>query len=201
MFERFDSFVNDRTVFADVLLAYIRWQGVLIPHLLSGGGVLVVARPHRIICAKRQGPVNYRDPVVRLGIGRSDLHMFLVERLRFLKLLGIVRSTRHLKQDGTNPVDCAHVLWVNVERISELLDRLASQFLICFARRSRNELVSVCGRKVQPCVQELRIQLLRALELRDGRVVLTVFEVFYTLVEYFACLPLFFRLWWRLLSL
>ncbi len=177
-----DAFIHERAILCSVLGAQRRRKWIGVSDLL-GDMILVVSGAHLAIGAKRQRPINHADPVVWLGIIGTKLDVFLMIRLRFLKLLGIVGLASHLKEDGADAVDGANIVRIDLQDFFEFIDGGVAEAHVLFRRRARNVLAGISSGQIEAGVHQIRIKLLGFLEIVDGCVVEAVLVSANTFIE------------------
>src|ERR1700730_1021250 len=114
-----DAFFDERSVLSGILCANGRRQGLVVAHLLLDI-LLVVLHAHFAVGAKRQGPVNHTDPVIRFRIVGLQLDVALVVGLGLFKLFGVKGLAAHLEQNGADTVDRRKIVGILVENFFKL---------------------------------------------------------------------------------
>src|SRR5579862_4572219 len=148
-----NAFVNQRTIFCNIVGAHCRGQRVGVLDLLLDV-LFVVVLAHFAVGAEGQRPVNDADPVIGLGIFRLQCDVFLVIGLGFVKQLGVVRRARHLEENGADAVNGAEIVRIGAENVLELLDGLPADVTVLLGGRSGNVLAGVSRGEIETGVEE-----------------------------------------------
>src|SRR5713101_366686 len=114
---------------------------------------------------------------------RTDINVFLMIGLRFLKEIGIEGLARHLEQNGSDSINSGEILRVQCQHAPKFLDCVMPAPSVFFARCAGDVLRGVCRREIQPRVQQFWVKLFCAAEVRNRLVNLPVFECRDAVVE------------------
>src|SRR5258708_9845944 len=170
-----NAFVYERSVFREIVAANGRGKRIGVLNLLANI-LFVVILAHLAVRAESQSPVNHGDPVIGFRILRFELNVLLMVGLGFLEKLGIVRSARHLKEDGADAVNGAEIIGVGLENFLKFCDGLFADILILLGGGARNVLTGIGGGEIETGVEERGIEILGLLEVLNRGIVLAVFE-------------------------
>src|SRR5258705_4437921 len=124
-----DAFVDDRAILGQILTADCGRQRIGFLYLFADI-LFVVFLTHFTVGAEGEGPINDADPVIRFGVLRLQLDMFLMVAFGFLKKFWVVGGSCHLEKNGTNTVNGAEIIRVRRENLFKLLDGLLTYVFI-----------------------------------------------------------------------
>ena len=150
--------------------------------------ILVIGSAQLAIGAVSEGPINYTDPIIRLGVIGPQLDVPLMVGLGLLKFLGVEGSAGHLEKDGAGAIDGAQIVVVHFKDFLELVDGRVAEAHVLLRRRAGDVLAGISSGQIEAGIEQAGIEILGFLEILDSRVVLSALVSGNTLIEEVASL-------------